>query len=97
MRLYIKNHVHCTVCLQHFWSRARLLNHIRYRSKICKYNLILRGTVSEESEALDYDLEAASANVALYRRGRRNHHAEEPVVQLEGPLQPVLALPGTQD
>ena len=90
MRLYINNHVHCTVCLRQFWSRARLLNHIKYRSKICKYNLFLRGTVSEESEALAYDVEAAAANAALYRRGRRNHHAEEPVIQLQGPLLPIV-------
>ena len=59
---------------------------------ICQYNLFLRGTVSEESEALAYDVEAASANAALYRRGRRNHHAEEPVIQLQGLLLLIVPL-----
>ena len=38
-RLYAAHHTHCCVCLQQFWSRERLLNHLRYRSKICKYNV----------------------------------------------------------
>jgi hypothetical protein len=93
MRLYVDGHTHCPVCLRLFWTRARLLNHIRYRSKICKYNLCMRGKICSEAEASIQDAAAAQANVALYRRGRRNHFAEEPVLQLHGPLLPVLPSP----
>ena len=54
----------------------------------------MRGTLCSEEEASQYDTEAAQANVALHKRGRRNHFAEEPVLQLQGPLLPVLASPG---
>ena len=94
MRLYIHGHTHCPVCLRLFWTRPRLLNHIKYTSKICKYNLYMRGTVSSEEEATQQDAEAAKANVTLYQRGRRSHYAEEPVLQLQGPLLPILASPG---
>ena len=44
-RHYIGDRIHCSVCLKLFWTRERLLNHVRYRSKICKYNLLLRGPI----------------------------------------------------
>ena len=90
MRLYINYHTHCTVCLKQFWTRPRLLNHIRYRSKVCKYNLYLRGTIVDEATACSQDLECAGDSVALYSRGRRRHFAEEPVVQLSGPVLPIF-------
>ena len=67
------------------------LNHIRYRSKICKYNLYIRGTVVDEETASLHDVEWANDCVALYRRGRRRHYAEDPVVQLAGPLLPIIS------
>jgi len=94
MRLYINDHTHCPVCLRLFWTRPRLLNHIRYKSKICKYNLYMRGMICSEEEASRQDAAAALANVVLYRRCRRNHFAEEPVLQLKGPLLPIVPSPG---
>ena len=34
---------HCLVCLREFHTRENCLNHIRYRSKICRSNLLMRG------------------------------------------------------
>ena len=94
MRLYINEHTHCSVCLKQFWSRPRLLNHIRYKSKVCKYNLILRGTLVSEEEATRQDVASASVRVALHKGGRRRHFAEDPVLQLQGPWLPIVPSPG---
>jgi hypothetical protein len=32
--------------------------------------------------------------LALQRKGRRRHHAEQPVIRLQGPLRTVFSLPG---
>lgn len=43
------------------------------------------------SEASAFDEADAKLNVALHRKGQRRHHVAEPVVQLCGPLVPILA------
>ena len=30
---YLGDHVHCPICLKHFHTRERVLNHVRYRSR----------------------------------------------------------------
>ena len=90
IRLYINGHIHCPVCLKLFWTRARLLNHLKYRSKVCKINLFLRGIVVSEDEAQIQDSLAAKDNASLYSRGRRNHFASDPVLQLCGPVHPII-------
>jgi len=90
IRLYINNHTHCSVCLKLFWTRARLLNHLKFRSKVCKFNLYMRGTIVDEETALAQDGESAAHNSSLYSRGRRNHFASDPVLQLHGPVRPII-------
>ena len=90
IRLYIDGHIHCPVCLKLFWTRARLLNHLKYRSKVCKLNLVLRGTRVSEDEARIQDSAVAEDNASLYNRGRRNHFACDPVLQLCGPVHPII-------
>ena len=45
----------------------------------------------DEDTACAQDAACASDCVALYRRGRRRHFAEDPVVQLAGPLLPLIS------
>ena len=70
--------------------------YIYIQSRVCRFNLYLRGTICTEEEAAQQDEEAASQSVSLYKRGRRAHYAEEPVVQLSGPVLPIL-LPDGMD
>ena len=89
------NQYHCSVCLKLFWTRERLLNHVRYKSKVCQQNLLLRGPICSEEESLAADIECAEANTKLHSQSRRRHFAEEPVLQLSGPLQYEVLVTGT--
>ena len=93
-RLYVGHHVHCCVCLKQFWTRERLLNHVRFRSSTCKHNLRLRGPIIDEAQACELDKSEALLNVQLQRAGRRRHFVDEPVTRLSGPLLPILLPPG---
>jgi len=95
-RLYIGSFTHCPVCLRQFWSRERLLNHVRYRSKVCKYNLQMRGPVCDAITADELDTAEADANAILYRGGKRRHVVIDPVMQLSGPVMPILQIGAVQ-
>ena len=92
-RHYIGTRVHCSVCLKLFWTRERLLNHIRYKSKVCQKNLLLRGPICSEEEALAADSECLDSNKKLYSESKRRHYVVEPVLQLSGPTQFEVLLP----
>ena len=51
---------------------------------------MLRGTVCNEDEAAEHDALWAEHGVSLYRRGMRNHKADEPTIRLSGPTKPIL-------
>ena len=91
-KLYVGDYVHCPVCLKLFWTRERVLNHVRYRSKVCRGNLVLRGPkyTSEEIDAMDR--EDTALNIALQSKGKRRHYVENPTVQLCGPIAPIMLL-----
>ena len=91
-RLYVGSFTHCNVCLKQFWTRERLLNHVRYRSKICKHNLQLRGPVCDIETAEALDSADAETNADLYRKGLRRHNVDDPVVQLSGPVLPIVPI-----
>ena len=91
MRLYVDS-TFCPVCLRQFWNRERVVNHIRYRSHACKANLLLRGPCLSVSESDALDLEEIGANLSLQKKGKRRHHAELPVIRLQGPLRTVFAI-----
>ena len=93
MRQYVDG-THCPVCLRQFWSRERIINHIRYRSQVCRTNIMLHGPCLSVEEADILDRSENGANTGLQRKGRRRHHAELPAVRLQGPLQTVFSLPG---
>ena len=91
-KLYVGNCTHCTVCLKFFGSRERVLNHVRYRSSVCRHNLLVRGNVWTPQDIDAMDLEEAESNASLARAGKRRHAVDAPVVQLCGPLAPILLL-----
>ena len=43
--LFVAWHIHCSACLKLLWNRERLINHVRYCSKVCKFNMTIRGPV----------------------------------------------------
>ena len=94
-RLYVGSYVHCYVCMKQFWSHERLLNHVRYRSSVCRHNMRLRGPIFDETQAREFEKSCASVNVSLHRQGKRRHAIEEPVVQLSGPRMPILEIPSS--
>jgi hypothetical protein len=85
---------HCLVCLREFHTRENCLNHIRYRSKVCRSNLLMRGPSLSTEEANRLDELSKSDNVRLYAQGRRRHHVVDPCALLSGPLLPVLLAEG---
>ena len=66
------------------------MNHVRYRSKVCRYNLQMRGPICDESVADEFDVEDRRSNVDLQKGGKRRHHAELSAIVLSGPVLPIL-------
>ena len=89
IRTYV-NTTFCVVCLREFWCRDRLLNHLRYRSKTCYNNIVLRGPVLSIAEADIFDAAEHVKNAKLSKMGKRSHFASITSVRLIGPLQPII-------
>ena len=81
---------HCTVCLREFHTRERILNHVKYRSYTCRYNLLIRGPVLSQDEADALDNAATSNNIKLQLSGFRRHYVSSPSFRLQGPLAPII-------
>jgi hypothetical protein len=86
----------CTICLVQFWDRERVVNHIRYRSPICRLNLLLRGPLMDAAAADALDSKEHDKHKSLAHSGKRRHHARKACIQLIGPLQPIVLQPGTE-
>ena len=85
-RRYVGNETHCIVCMKMFWTRERVVNHVRYRSNVCKeYHLQFAPYFSQE-QADQYDAVEAKSNRDLQHSGHRRHKAQKPCVQLHGPM-----------
>ena len=93
-RRYVGAEVHCIVCMRMFWTRERLVNHIRYRSEICRHQLAIHPPPMSEAEADELDRMDLLENRSLHHCGSRRHKAAKPCVQLFGPLLPITARPG---
>ena len=91
MRKYVDGRT-CRICLKNFWTRERCLNHVRYRSKVCYANALMRGPVLSQEEADELDSIECPGNQVLYAAGRRRHKAVLPCIQMPGPLLPVIPL-----
>ena len=92
VRRYVGMETHCVVCLKMFWTRERVLNHVRYRSKPCReWHLKFEPYVSQE-QADGFDADCMEFNRILQSKGSRRHKAATPCVQLCGPLVPIDVL-----
>ena len=91
LHVYVSG-THCTVCLKEFHSRERVLNHIRYRSAVCRANLLLRGPVISQAEVDVIEQLERDRCRTLSCAGRRRHHVSRPALQLQGPLLPIVPL-----
>ena len=85
---------HCLVCLREFHTRENCLNHVRYRSKVCCNNLLLRGPSLSIAEASALDDACKTHNRELHAAGKRRHIVNQPSFYLSGPLLPILLAPG---
>ena len=90
-RRYVDGHV-CRICLRNFWTRERCLNHVRYRSVICKSNTLMRGPVISNEEADSLDQMDCSEHSRLYALGKRRCNADLPCIQNQGPLLPIITI-----
>jgi len=79
-------------CLREFHTRERVLNHVRYRSAVCRANLLLRGPLLSRAQADAVEQQERDRCRALSRAGMRRHHVGSPAVQLCGPLLPIVPL-----
>jgi hypothetical protein len=84
--------VFCPVCLLYFHNRVRLLNHLKYRSSVCRLNLVLQGPLLSSERARELDIACRAHRRELYAKGLRAHAALFPVVRLHGPLPPAVVL-----
>ena len=89
---YVGNLLFCPICLKYFHTRERVLNHVRYRSEICRHNMVLRDLKWSVSEIDAMDADDLSSHVEAQKSGKRRHAVESQVVQLEGPLEPILLI-----
>ena len=93
MRQFVQG-THCPVCLKQFWTRERIINHLRCRSHVCRNNLLLAGPCLSVDQADDLDALEYGANASRQRKGQRRHQADLPVVRLQGPLRAIFTMPG---
>ena len=91
---YLGDYLYCPICLKYFHTRERVLNHIRYKSETCRHNLVIRYSdkMWTDAEVAEMDSNEAECHSKSQATGKRRHHVEAPVVQLVGPLQPILLL-----
>ena len=82
----------CTVCLRQFTTREGVLNHAKYRSKVCRHNLFLRGPILTVEQAGILDNECKNSNIELYKKSRRRHHVTVPAFRMQGPLMPIFQI-----
>ena len=85
LRLYFDN-TSCFVCMQQFWSRERLLNHLRYKSSRCRNAYLARGPCIAFEESCRSDAADLPAHRMSRQRGGRRHTVEVPAIRLSGPL-----------
>ncbi len=78
--------VHCTVCMKYFHNRVRVLNHLKYRSSVCRLNLTFAGPIINAEQAEILDESCREMKRKLYAAGLRAHSATAPCFRLCGPI-----------
>ena len=89
--------VHCPVCMVYFHNRVRVLNHLKYRSTVCRLNLKMSGPVINVEQADELDEGCRELRRSRYAAGLRAHAAcAEPCFRLCGPLPLPLIIDGNK-
>ncbi len=89
--------VHCPVCMVFFHNRVRLLNHLKYRSTVCRLNLIVSGPLISVEQADVLDEGCRDLRRRRYAAGLRAHSVcAEPCFRLCGPLPLPLVIDGNK-
>ncbi len=71
----------------YFHNRTRILDHLKYRSRVCRLSLLMQGPLITKDEAQSLDGACREAKRKLYALGLRAHAASNPVFRLTGPIQ----------
>lgn len=75
---------HCTCCMLHFWSRERVLYHVRKSKRCLAYHMsYVPAMRREEADALD--AQSSAAQTANLRSGLQPRFAHLPCVRAAGP------------
>ncbi len=80
----------------YFHNRVRVLNHLKYRSSVCRLNLIVAGPIINAQQADILDEECRALRRELYAAGLRAHTATAPCFRLSGPLPLPLVVDGNR-
>ena len=91
-RLYLDT-TFCPICLIEFHTRERALNHIRYRSSVCRVNLMMKPPALSPEQANRFDADASGQITVLRQARHRRHAVDVPCFRLVGPLPPVVIDP----
>ena len=95
VRCYVEG-VHCPICMVQFASRECVINHVRYRSKVCYENLLIRPPKLTREEADELDKIDLSRHADLQAKGLRRHAATVGCIRLTGPLMPIVIDPSKE-
>ena len=73
--------------MKKFWTRERVVNHLKYRSAVCRRSLMMKVPLISEDEAVVLDDAECEAIKTLTKTGKRRHFVKKPCMQLYGPLE----------
>ena len=74
------------MCLVYFHCRSRVLNHVKYRSIVCRTNLLFQEPILTVADANELSIKDRPANRGLAAKGLRAHSAIDPCFRLPGPI-----------
>lgn len=80
----------CTTCLKSFHSKARFVHHLRQNSYKCLLQYGANNASLSQEEIIEFNSHDRAAAAASKRSGLSALHAQPPVVQLAGPLRPLI-------
>ena len=95
VRCYVEG-IHCPICMVQFASRECVINHVRYRSRVCYENLLVRPPRLTREEADELDKIDLARHADLQAKGLRRHAATVGCARLSGPLMPIVIDPSKE-
>ena len=91
-RCYVQT-TYCPVCMIEFKNRERVLNHIRYRSEVCRENLLMGPPCITHEQADVLDLAEKDMIKSYLNKGHSRSYAEKSCVQMYGPFSDIVIDP----